>query len=381
MKKSNVLSRSRNLARRIGTSFLLLVLSTGCAVTASPTPMSSPWVAAFRNHLEGLASEDQFSGTALVAWEGKISLEKAYGLADQDRGIVNETDTLFNLGSMNKMFTAVAIMQLVEDGMLSVGDHIVDVYPEYPNREVAKVVTIAQLLTHTSGMGDCFTGEFFTTPDDQLRTLAGYLPLFASEPLQFEPGSQYGYSNEGYIVLGLIIEKVTGQDYDEVVRQNIFQPVGMADTDSYSMDEPTERMAIGYTTQDAEGNETGTRVENTDLMPIKGTSAGGGYSTLLDLYHFSQSLLANELLEAETTEDLLKGKVEIRENVLSAYGFMDKVIAGQRVLGQGGNAPGVCNLMEIYPDLETVLIILSNTDSGCLRVREYMLANPIQGED
>ena len=154
----------------------------------------------------------------------------------------------------------------------------------------------------------------------------------------------------------------------------------MKDTDSYDRDEPTRNMAIGYTTQDAEGNDTGILVENTALMPIMGTSAGGGYSTAEDLYNFSQSLLAFELLGAETTENLLKGRVEIRENIWAAYGFMDKLIAGERVYGQGGNAPGVCNLLEIYPELGTVVIILSNTDAGCLRVRDYMLDNPIQGD-
>ena len=362
-------------------SFLLVMLVCGCTLPESPAAETPTWVANFSDHMEGLVSMDQFSGAALVAWQGEVVLEKVYGLADRDRKILIETDTLFNLGSMNKMFTAVAILQLVEDGRLSLEDRLVDVYPDYPNQDVAEEVTIHQLLTHTSGMGDCFTGDFFTTPVDQLRTLEGYLPLFVSKPLQFAPGSQYGYSNEGYIVLGLVIEKVTGEEYDAYVRENIFQPAGMKDTGSYALDEPREDMAIGYTTQDAEGNDTGVLVENTSLMPIKGTSAGGGFSTLRDLYRFSQSLLANELLDAETTKDLLKGKVVIRENVLAAYGFMDKVIAGQRVLGQGGNAPGVCNLLEIYPDLGTVVIILSNTDSGCLRVRDYMLENPIQGEN
>ncbi|NTV72525.1 MAG: beta-lactamase family protein [Azonexaceae bacterium] len=213
----------------------------------------------------------------------------------------NLVDTKFNLGSMNKMFTAVAILQLVEQGKLSVGDRIIDVLPDYPNREVPAEVTIDQLLTHTAGMGDCFTGDFFTTPPEQLKTVAGYLPLFVDKPLQFEPGTQYAYSNEDYIVLGLIIEKITGQSYFDYVRENVYALAGMVNTDAFDLDTPVPNLAIGYTTQDAEGNQTGELADNTPLMPVKGTPAGGGYSTAGDLLSFKEALLGNKLLSPEFT--------------------------------------------------------------------------------
>jgi CubicO group peptidase (beta-lactamase class C family) len=366
---------------------LLAVLLTACGQTATPTATQSvptveipAWVGGLSEYIEGLASAGQFSGTVLIAQNGDPLLEKAYGLADKSRNIPIGIDTKFNLGSMNKMFTAVAIMQLVEQGRLSVDEKIIDVYPEYPNRSVAETVTIHQLLTHTAGMGDCFSGEFFTMPREQLKDIDGYLPLFVDKPLQFEPGSQYAYSNEGYIVLGLVIEKITGQSYYDYVMENIHLPAGMLNTDSYDLDTPVEGMATGYTTQDAEGNETGTLTENTSLMPIRGTPAGGGYSTAPDLLRFSDALLKHQILGPEMTENLLAGKVEIRENILYAYGFMDKLLGAQRVVGHGGNAPGVCNLMDIYPDHGYVIIVLSNTDSDCLSVREYMLENPPKGE-
>jgi len=151
------------------------------------------WLADVTDYLEQLASEDRFSGAVIVASNGKPLLEKAYGLADRSTNTPNQVDTKFNLGSMNKMFTAVSILQLVEQDRLSLDNTIMDILPDYPNSTVAGAVTIEQLLTHTSGMGDCFTGDFFTTPAEQLKTVEGYLPLFVNKPLQFAPGTQYSY--------------------------------------------------------------------------------------------------------------------------------------------------------------------------------------------
>ena len=360
---------------------------TTTAGSSSPAPSPSPvtrttepftsWLNDFEAYLEALAAKDQFSGAVLVARDDETLLEVAYGLADRSLNLPNQIDTRFNLGSINKMFTAVAILQLVEQGKLSVDATIAEVLPDYPNHPVANSVTVHQLLTHTAGMGDCFTGEFFTTPAEQLKTVEGYLPLFVDKPLQFEPGTQYAYSNEGYMVLGLIIEEITGKSYFDYVQENIYAPSGMGNTDAFALDTSVPNLAIGYTTQDAEGNETGNLADNTALMPVKGTPAGGGYSTVRDLLRFRQALLGGQLLSPETTHDLLKGKVEIRDNVRYAYGFLDKMIAGQRVVGHGGNAPGVCDLMDMYLDHGSTLIVLSNSDNGCLLVRDYLNENPL----
>lgn len=370
----------------------LVPLTTGETPTtsmaySSPAPSPSPvkatadplptWVEDFATYLESLAAEDQFSGAVLVARNEETLLEVAHGMADRSMNLPNQIDTRFNLGSMNKMFTAVAILQLVEDGKLSLEDTIADVLPDYPNQQVASMVTIHQLLTHTAGMGDCFMGEFFSTPAEQLKSVAGYLPLFVDKPLQFEPGTQYAYSNEGYMVLGLIIEKISGKSYFDYVRENIYTPGGMINTEAFELDAGVPGLAIGYTTQDAEGNETGSLADNTALMPVKGTPAGGGYSTLGDLLKFREALLNYEFLNPETTQNLLKGKEEIRKNVAYAYGFLEKNIAGQRVVGHGGNAPGVCDLMDMYLDQGYTLIVLSNSDEGCLRVREYLNKYPM----
>jgi len=363
-----------------------ITTSTTHTPSLSPEPPASTlsiepatiWLHDFTDYLDQLAATDKFSGVVLVAQNGVPVLEEALGLADRNLGIPITMDTRFNLGSMDKMFTAVSILQLVEQGKLSVDDHIVDVLPDYPNRAVAEAVTIHQLLTHTTGMGDCFTGAFFTTPPEQLKTIAGYLPLFVDKPLQFEPGTQYAYSNEGYMVLGLIIEKISRQGYFDYVKENVFLPAGMLNMDALELDEATSDIAIGYTTQDAEGNQTGGLADNSLLMPVKGTPAGGGYATAGDLLSFGEALLGNQLLSPEFTELLLQGKVAVREDVQYAYGFLDKRMVGQRTVGHGGNAPGVCNLFDMYLDLDYTLIVLSNSDEGCLRIREFIAENPLQ---
>ena len=343
---------------------------------ATATPASVAAVDQQIDTIADLGTTGQFAGAVLIAQDGAPVYMAAYGLASRSPDVPNQTDTRFNLGSMDKMFTAVAILQLVEQGQLSLDGRITDYWPDYPNQEVAREVTIHHLLVHTSGMGDCFEGDFFTTPKDQLRALEGYLPLFVDDPLQFEPGTQFAYSNEGYIVLGLIIEKVTGQSYWDYVRENIYQPSGMSHTDAYELDTEVPNRAIGYTTLDAQGNETGALVDNTPLMPIKGTSAGGGYSTVEDLLNFSNALLGYQLLSPESTELLLAGKVEVREGSQYAYGFFDRTIGGQRVVGHGGGAPGVCTSMEMYLDSGYTVIVLSNTDQGCFPVLEFLREHP-----
>ena len=346
------------------------------AVPPTPTPPSAPIAGKLMALIDELGATGQFSGAALIALDGVPVYSAAYGLARRSPDLPNQIDTKFDLGSMGKMFTSVAILQLVEQGALSLDDRIVDAVPDYPNQEVAEQVTVHHLLTHTAGMGDCFEGEFFATPRDQLRTVEGYLPLFVDDPLQFEPGSEWAYSNEGYIVLGLIVEQVTGQSYWDYVGEHIFAPAGMANSGAYDLEAEVPNRATGYTTLDAEGNETGSPAENTPLMPVVGTPAGGSYSTVEDLLRFTNALLSYRLLSPESTALLLEGKVEIREGRRYAYGFFDRTIRGQRVVGHGGGAPGVCTMMDIFFDSGYTVIVLSNSDQDCVPVLEFLGQHP-----
>ncbi|HZU86730.1 MAG TPA: serine hydrolase domain-containing protein, partial [Anaerolineaceae bacterium] len=341
-----------------------------------PEPTLTPWLVDFSAMLDTSATNDQFSGAVLIAKNEEILLKKAYGLADRSLNIPNQVDTKFNLGSMNKMFTAIAILQLVEAGKLSLDDPIIKYLPNYPNPEVAAQVTIHHLLTHTSGLGDAFTEQFAKNPN-QYRSNADYLPLFVDKPLQSQPGEQFFYSNAGYVVLGLLIEQVSGQSYEDYIQQNILDPSGMSNTAAYEIDAAVPGLAVGYTTKDFDSNETGILTSNAALMPGKGFAAGGDYSTVEDLFHFRTALLNFELLSPESTELLLTSQVVVRENSNYAYGFFVRTISEQRMIGHTGGAPGVCSFLFMLPDTNYTIIVLSNSDSGCVLVLDHLRATPL----
>src|SRR5581483_8390858 len=185
-------------------------------------------------YLDGLAKDDRFSGVVLLAKGGKPFYVKAYGLADKEKNLPINPQTKFNLGSMNKMFTAVAIAQLAEQGKLSFDDTVGKFLPDYPNKDVVNKVTIHHLLTHTSGLGSFWNAKF-DEKKGSIRTVADYLSLFVDDPLRFEPGARFEYSNAGFIVLGGIIEKVSGQSCYDYVRERIYKPAGMTNTDCYEI--------------------------------------------------------------------------------------------------------------------------------------------------
>jgi CubicO group peptidase (beta-lactamase class C family) len=340
--------------------------------THTPIPSIDDRVAAFQELVSTL-DPGEFSGAVLVAYQGTPIYQAAFGLADRSLEMPNQIDTIFNLGSLDKMFTAVAIMQLVELGQIALDDVIGVYLPDYPVPEVAETVTIHHLLTHTSGLGSYFDSPLYDERYEQIRSLDDYFELFADSPLIFPPGAQWGYSNSGYIVLGLIIEAVSGQNYYDYVQEHIFAPSGMQHTACYELDAGTPNLAIGYTIRDSEGNETNEIRDNGFALPMRGGSAGGGYSTTQDLLAFGNALLGYELLNQESTETMLEGKVDLRENVQYAYGFFDMLQDGHRRVGHGGGFPGICSILSIYPGLELTVVILSNSDGDCMAVFDVFI--------
>jgi CubicO group peptidase (beta-lactamase class C family) len=298
-------------------------------------------VAAVDAAINRAAAEDRFSGVVTLAKDGTPLFTKAWGYADPGKTIPNKVDTKFNLGSINKFFTKVAIGQLASAGKLSLTDTIRKHLPDYPSPAADKI-TIEQLVEHRSGLGDIF-GPGFMASHAKLRTHADYEPLFANEPLQFEPGTQQKYSNAGYVVLGLIIEKISGQSYYDYVRDHITKPLGMNDTASYAVDENVPNRAIGLTKRGPEG-PLPERHANTNTLPARGSSAGGGYSTAADLLRFANALVAGKLLPERWTN----------------WVFTNDLDGKGRNLGIAGGSPGVNALVEIEPPY--TLIVLSNFD-------------------
>jgi D-alanyl-D-alanine carboxypeptidase len=316
-----------------------------------------------------LARDGEFAGAVLVAKNGHVLFTHAYGLADRKRGIPNTLRTRFRIGSMNKMFTAVAALQLVEAGKLELTAPLGKYLTDYPNRDVATKVTIHQLLTHTGGTGDIF-GPDFDLHRTELRTLADYVHLFGKRGLEFKPGSSWSYSNYGFILLGRVIEKVTGQSYYDYVRQHIYNPAGMTRSGSLPEDRAVPDRSIGYMKPPGATAWT----PNTGTLPYRGTSAGGGYSTVEDLGLFASALLDHKLLNRDSTEMLITGKVDTGNGARYAYGFEDDRDAdGNGWVGHGGGAPGMSGDLRIYPKTGYVVAVLANIDPpAAQRISEYL---------
>jgi D-alanyl-D-alanine carboxypeptidase len=261
-----------------------------------PSPISqAELVRRMTTSLDSLAKAGQFSGVAVVARNGVPVFQRAYGMADRERRVANNPETAFNLGSINKVFTQIAILQLRAAGKLDLDSTLATYWPDYPNKDVARKITIRQLMRHISGIG----GSIFDPPAggkrNDIRALKDYLPLFVNQPLAFEPGTRNAYSNAGYVVLGLVIERLSGDDYYTYVREHIFKPAGMTRTGSFSVDSLPPNTAIGYTRGDEDAPSNTPLRPNSRDLPGRGSSAGGGYSTTQDLLRFLQALRENRI--------------------------------------------------------------------------------------
>jgi len=325
---------------------------------AAPKPAGSDAAAADQagKLLRPLADAGDFSGVVLLAKDGKTFFQEAYGLANRDFGAANRTDTKFNLGSINKVFTQVAIAQLAAAGRLSLSDTIRKLLPDYPSA-VADRITVQQLITMSSGLGDFFGPRYDATPKTKLRTLSDFLPLFVDEPLLFEPSTSHRYSNAGYIVLGLIIEKVSGEPYHDYVRKHVFEPAGMRDSDAYPQDAIVANRAVGYTREDDDGRALdGPPRVNIYALPARSSSAGGGYSTAGDLLAFDVAMRHDRLLAPAWTDWFFGDKTGASP---TAGGPRGKRSGGW---GFAGGTSGVNAVIETDLDTGYTIVVLSNLD-------------------
>ncbi len=326
-------------------------------------------LADLNSYIDNLSAADKFSGSVLVAKHGEVLYKNAFGMANKEYGIPNRTDTKFNLGSLNKTFTAVAIMKLAEDGLLHVDDLIGKYLPHFPS-DMANKVTIHHLLTHTSGTG-LYWNDKFKASFTSLKTVNDYIPLFIADPLLFEPGTKWFYSNSGYIILGAIIESVSEQDYFSFVKDNVYLQANMINSDCYDLEFDVPNLAIGYTRFGTE--EGGPYRNNVFLHVVKGGPAGGGYSTVEDLLLFDIALRKNKLLSPEwttlaTTDKFLSYGPDMQMRY--GYGFMDVTLKGERIIGHNGGFPGVSALLNMYMNSGYTLAVLSNYDQGVIGVQK-----------
>jgi D-alanyl-D-alanine carboxypeptidase len=239
--------------------------------------------------LDSLAALGEFSGAVGIQRAGRRVFERAYGMADRATSRRNTVTTEFNIGSINKVFTETAIRQLALEGKLDLDSTLGHYWPDYPN-PTARKATIRQLMTHQAGLG----GNIFDPPPggtrNDIKHNNEYLVLFANAPQAFAPGTSRRYCNACYVVLGMLIEKVSGEDYYAYIRRHIYAPAGMTHTGSYKVDSLPPNTAIGYTRGDEDAPADAPEHPNTAELPGRGSAAGGGYSTIGDLLQFVTAL-------------------------------------------------------------------------------------------
>ena len=289
--------------------------------------------AALQTLLQKLADADVFSGTVLLARDGVPVFEGVYGIANKDFDVPNQIDTRFNLGSMNKMFTAVAVAQLVERGKLSFDDPLSKYLPDFPDPEAAKKIQIKHLLSHTAGLGPYFSKAWqessrglYRTVDDQMKRAA------ADEKLLFEPGTRHRYSNTGMLVAGKVIEIASGHEkhYDE----------------------------------------NGVWYQNNLLEhSMRGGPQGGGYSTVNDLLKFDRALRGNKLVSADSVKLLLSAKPELMS---PRYGYGFAIDLEQKIAGHGGGFLGISSNLDMFLDSPWTAAVMSNYGRGAMLPQQVM---------
>ncbi|MET0237455.1 MAG: serine hydrolase domain-containing protein [Kibdelosporangium sp.] len=345
---------------------LLGMLGAGTALLAMPdvARASAKDFRPYERVLSDLAAQDKFAGTVLLTHRGKPVFTRSYGMANRERGIPNSTDTVFGLASVSKIFTAVAIGQLAQQGRLGFHEPLGAYLDGFPAG-----VTLHHLLTHTSGVGRPALGGGAPPAWQSFdQAMAETLAIIRQTPPQFTPpGIEHRYSNDGFWVLAAVVAHVSGQSYFDYVRERIFRPAGMTRTDFYSKPQVQADLSIArpYWTQ-----RDGSRADFTasPFCPFTNGPAGGVYSTIQDLAAFASS--SGTVLNGAFMDIITSGKVPLAPSALPSqaqfygYGHIDAVTGDQRVHGHSGSGPGMATRFDVFPDLGWASIVLGNYDTN-----------------
>ena len=322
---------------------VILVLIAASATRAQDT-------ARMEQVMQSYVQAGTFMGSVLVARDGRIVFDKAYGMANLELDVPNTPDTKFRLGSITKQFTAAAILLLEERGKLKVGERFKAYIPDAPMSWDR--ITIQNLLTHTSGIPNFTDLADYGTVKLSSRAASAAVAAVRDRPLDFGPGEQYRYSNSGYVVLGDIIERVSGQSYATFIAENIFKPLGMNDSGYDSNSAVIKRRASGYTRL-----PNGTIVNATYIDMSIPHAAGALYSTTHDLLKWEQALFAGKVMSTASLE-------RMTSPFKNDYGFGigSRLTGGRKVLMHSGGIDGFNTMMAYYPETRTVVIVLSNVN-------------------
>ncbi|MEI9996459.1 MAG: serine hydrolase domain-containing protein [Rhizomicrobium sp.] len=305
--------------------------------------------------LDHLVRASDFSGCLTVSDGAATIFDECRGAAERNFGTVATRQTRFHIGSMDKMFTAVAIAQLVDAGKLSWDSTLAQLVPEYPDQDTARKITVWQLLHHTAGLGDFFVPEFFQNRQKFVDP-GDYLDLIARQPKAGEPGGDWNYSNAGYILLGRIVEKASGENYFDYIQRHVFAPAGMTSSGFDSQEDVTPRLATGYF---HDGVFATAWKANAMTLPFKGSPAGGGYSTNTDLLRFAAALRDAKLMKRETLQKMFDGEVPAGPGGYAA-GFGDRPSHGRHIRGHAGGADGMNADLAIVWETGAAVAVTSN---------------------
>jgi CubicO group peptidase (beta-lactamase class C family) len=327
-----------------------------CLIAAIPFMVSAQknYTALLDRYMQAYAKVHDFSGAVLVAKKGKVIYQKAFQFANREWQVPNTVSARFEIGSITKQFTAAAVLQLAEQGKLQVEDKLSKYFPDYPKGDS---ITLHMLLNHTSGIYNYSDNPAFfdLNPNTPIAALKDtLLNLFKNKSFYFSPGTWWRYSNSNYLLLGYIIEKVSGQTFQDYIFKNLLQKAGMANTGILRHDTIVPRFANGYTRTPAGWTRGG-------IAPVNaGYSAGGLFSTVGDLLKWGEALRAGKIISAASLEKMNRPNHEDRGY---GYGvFVDRFF-NHRAIFHGGATLGYNTYMIYYPEDDLRMIFLANKDT------------------
>ena len=315
------------------------------------------------DQLMSLYSEyNQFNGTVLVAENGKVIYKKGFGMANMEWNIPNQPDTKLRLGSVSKQFTALLILQLMEEGKLKLNVPITTYLPDYPKTNGDRI-TIHHLLTHSAGILN-YTSipNFMKTQSRNPYTPGEFVKTFADKPLEFTPGEKFSYSNSGYFVLGYIIEKITGKTYEQCLQERIFTPLNMTNTGYDNSEVILKNRASGY-------EKNGNQYVNASFLDMSIPYAAGSlYSTVEDLYLWDQALYTDKLLSAKSKELFFAPHISTGGG---SYGYgwgvfelpMDNPAKKLKIVEHTGGINGFTTIISGDLSDKNLIVLLNNTSS------------------
>ncbi len=337
---------------------LLLLIGLGSPATAqsSNTP-DKALAAAIDEVLKETFKPDEPGAAVIVVKDGKVIFRQGYGMANMELGVPMAPDMLFRLGSITKQFTAVAILMLAEQGKLAISDEVTKYLPDYPTQ--GHKITIEHLLTHTSGIKNYTALPEWRSQWRKDVTLKELIDLFKDKPMEFAPGERWNYSNSGYVLLGAIIEKVSGQSYQEFIEKNIFAPLGMKNSFYDDTARIIARRAAGYSK-----DKTGYR--NAEYLSMTWPHAAGALmSTVDDLALWDAALYTEKLVKQESLKRAWTPYVlSSGKPTKYGYGWIISSVEGHRIIEHGGSINGFTTNAVRLPDDRVFVAILTNRDSG-----------------